>query len=1046
MLYKKNASPRLDKKLFKHPTAEYRGTPFWAWNCKLEREELEWQLEILKQMGFGGAHIHVRTGMSTEYLSDEYMALIKACVEKAKKEEMLAWLYDEDRWPSGAAGGLVTKDKKYRARYLLFTSTPYRKDGLRDEEAARVRQILAASHSAEALRAENGNLLACYDIELDEAGYLKSWKRIDMDAPAEHEKWYAYLETNMETPWFNNQTYINTLDKKAMDRFIEITYEAYNRTIANEFDKTVPAIFTDEPQVVHKSTLSYAKEKKDVILPWADDFADTFADAYEGADILTGIPEVIWERADGKAPLIRHHYHDHVCERFVTAFVDNCGKWCKEHGLELTGHMMNESTLRAQTVAMGEVMRSYRGFGIPGIDMLFSRFEYTTAKQAQSAVHQYGREAMMSELYGVTNWDFDFRGHKLHGDWQAALGATIRVPHLSWVSMAGEAKRDYPASIHYQSPWWNQYSLVEDHFARVNTAMTRGKAIVKVGVIHPIESYWLHYGPSEQTSLLRDSMDDNFQNLTKWLLFGGIDFDFISESLLPDLCIQSGAPLRVGEMEYDIILVPGCETLRSTTLERLEGFVNVGGKLIFVGDIPTLENVCPSTRGSDLAKQAECVAFNRGTILQAVESARMVEIRNASGALTDNLLYQLRQDGEGRWLFVAHGTEPYNKDVCTYEDLRIRVEGTWKVSLYNTMNGEIEDIKQNTEGTMTEVFCRMYDYDSVLLWLEPLKDLNEAREGVPVSAKAAELSVPKPVPLRVPYTLSEPNVLLLDQAEYALDDGAWQPEEEILRLDDACRIQLGWPSRKHSVAQPWVIKEKPVTHTVHLRFYIQSDIEYKGAQLAIEDAECLKLKWNGKKFDNTVIGWYVDKAIKTVALPDIQIGNNILEVSIPFGERTNVEWAYILGDFGVEVLGGYVHIIPARKELAFGDITIQGLPFYGGNVTYHIPVKTEEGKLEISSTKYRGILQTICLDDGPEVSITFPPYKAEFDSVSAGEHIVHLTLYGHRRNSFGPVHLANLAERYIGPGAWRSENEKWTYDYMICEESVATPVIVQERE
>ncbi len=80
-----------------NPTAEYRGTPFWALNCKLEREELEWQLEILKKMGFGGAHMHVRTGMATPYLSDEYMELIKACVDKCKREDMHAWLYDEDR-------------------------------------------------------------------------------------------------------------------------------------------------------------------------------------------------------------------------------------------------------------------------------------------------------------------------------------------------------------------------------------------------------------------------------------------------------------------------------------------------------------------------------------------------------------------------------------------------------------------------------------------------------------------------------------------------------------------------------------------------------------------------------------------------------------------------------------------------------------------------------------------------------------------------------------------------------------------------------------
>ena len=122
------------------------------------------------------------------------------------------------------------------------------------------------------------------------------------------------------------------------------------------------------------------------------------------------------------------------------------------HGIALTGHMMEEPTLASQTAALGETMRSYRSFDLPGIDMLCDFRELTTAKQAESAVHQFGYEGMLSELYGVTNWDFDFRGHKLAGDWQAALGVTIRVHHLSWTSMAGEAKRDYPASLSSQPP------------------------------------------------------------------------------------------------------------------------------------------------------------------------------------------------------------------------------------------------------------------------------------------------------------------------------------------------------------------------------------------------------------------------------------------------------------------------------------------------------------------------------------------------------------------------------------------------------------------
>ena len=68
MLYKKNQAEKLEDSLFKQPTAEYRGAPFWAWNTRLEQKELDRQMEVLKSMGFGGAHLHPRTGLETPYL------------------------------------------------------------------------------------------------------------------------------------------------------------------------------------------------------------------------------------------------------------------------------------------------------------------------------------------------------------------------------------------------------------------------------------------------------------------------------------------------------------------------------------------------------------------------------------------------------------------------------------------------------------------------------------------------------------------------------------------------------------------------------------------------------------------------------------------------------------------------------------------------------------------------------------------------------------------------------------------------------------------
>lgn len=1021
MLYEKNARKELSKELFKNPTCEYRAAPFWAWNGRLTSELLLEEIGYLKEMGMGGYHIHVRTGMETKYLSEEYMTLVRNCLEKGKEEKMLTWLYDEDRWPSGAAGGYVTKDEKYRARHLLFTNKPY---GSEDQT-----NHSAEDASARAVRTGNGQLLACYDILLNEDGSLKEYRKIGTNDPVEGMKWYAYLEMSAPNPWYNNQTYVNTLDKKAIERFIEITHESYKQNFGNEFGKSIPAIFTDEPQFSHKTTLASATMVNDVTFPWTDDLPDTFSAAY-GEDIMAELPQLFWDLPDGKVSLVRYHYHDHIAERFASAFADTCGSWCRQNGIKLTGHMMKEPTLCSQTVALGEAMRSYRSFDLPGIDMLCARFEYTTAKQAQSAVHQYGYEGMLSELYGVTGWDFDFRGHKLHGDWQAALGVTIRVHHLSWVCMAGEAKRDFPASINYQSPWFREYPIIEDHFARVNTAMTRGKPVVKVGVIHPIESYWLHWGPSEQTSLIREQLDENFKNITEWLLFGSVDFDFICESLLPSQCKTGSNPLRVGEMEYDAVIVPGCETLRYSTVQRLNEFRRQGGKLIFMGSVPTLMDASENSEPAKLAAESEVIPFSRAAILKSLESLRLLDIRNIDGTYTKNLLHQLRRDGDKLWLFIAHGTEPYNKDVVNKQSLIINLKGIYTPLLYNTMTGETNPLDCFYKKNATVILCEIYDYDSLLIQFTPKENPSVNASSTSI-AKIQEEKKKIHIADRVPITLCEPNVLLLDMGEYSLDGEPFNSVEELLIADNICRKKLGWPSRKRAVAQPWAIEQEEITHSVNLRFIFKSEEKVCGCKLAIEDAESVTIRFNGVEVKSEVTGWYVDKSIKTVALPPILKGNNILEISLPFGRRTNIEWCYILGDFGVRVSGCEKVITEPVRSLTFADIVPQGLPFYGGNIIYRVDFNTSAGRLVLEAAHFRGALISASLDGEQFGKIFVPPYICEKSDVSAGRHTLDITVFGNRYNTFGQVHLFDSAYRWFGPNSWRTTGSRWSYEYQL---------------
>lgn len=1017
MLYPKNSASRLDDALFRAPTSEYRGTPFWAWNGKLDKDELLRQIDIFQKMGLGGFHMHVRTGMDSPYLSGEFMDFIRFCVDEAKKRNMLAWLYDEDRWPSGTAGGRVTKGKPENARKaLMMTTQPYAPD--RPHRSTRPEP----GRGQESVRQDNGELLAVFDVCLNADGTLASAAPIGEGDAAKGVKWYAYIEHATADPWFNDCAYVDTLRPQAIAEFIKCTHDEYANGVGGDFGGAVPAIFTDEPQFAPKNTLNFADEQKDVFLPWTDALPELYRARY-GEDILEKIPELLWELPEGRLSDARWKFQNLVTDRFVEAYCRQIGNWCAEHGVALTGHVMGEPSLTSQTHAVGDAMRCYSAFGIPGIDMLCDFHEYTTAKQTQSIVHQAGKEGMLSELYGVTGWDYDFRGYKLQGDWQAALGVTVRVPHLAWMTMKGEAKRDYPASISYQSPWWDQFAMIEDHFARLNTALTRGKANVRVAVVHPIESYWLHWGPSDQTAQARAQMEKQFSELAETLLFGGIDFDYLCEAELPNFCQAGGSPLRVGEMAYDAVIVPNLTTMRRTTLERLADFKAAGGCLMFIGECPEYVDAKPSRDVHALYDISRRLDDAPSSILAALEAYRFIDIRRADGQRENRLIYQLRQDGEGMWLFVCNGKNPVCTDVDDAGRLRFILKGEYAVTLYDTMSGDIRPLPAAYRNGCTVIERDWFIHESMLVYLRPGRGKTAAEAPKP----AAE--APDAIFGQVGVTLEEPNMLLLDMAEYAFNGGEFHSEDELLRIDNSVRRQLDIPVRRKEVVQPYLIAPEKAKDRLTLRFRIMSEVAVSGARLGLEDRENTQINFNGQDVPAVDCGWYVDKAIRTVALPDIIAGENVLTITVPIGRRTNLECFYLLGDFGVRVNGTQKTVTAPVRKLGFGDIVPQGLPFYTGNILYRFRVKTD-GAFTIRVPRYRGGLIKVFVDGEDRGNIAFSPYALKIDC-APGEHEVAVRLYGTRQNGFAQLHHTPGIYFYQSPNSWRSAGDLWCYEYQF---------------
>ncbi len=1007
---------------FRNPPARYRGVPFWAWNCKVTAEKIRRQAVCFRQMGMGGAMLHPRTGMDTPYLSDEYMALVACAEEQLRENGLDCWLYDEERFPSGVAGGIVTRNVRYRARFIVLSEQPL--EGFCGTRAAFESRIDDGE-------VPKGYYLCSYRAAWRD-GYLVSYYKTAVQDGNCH----AYVKLQDPSPWYNGETYVDVFNPAAVDAFLRVTHEKYYEALRPHIGRTVPAIFTDEPRMEGKFCMPDPRSGS-ARLAYTDDMDDTFRQAY-GTGLTDILPELVWELPDGPS-VWRYRYHEHVTERFASAYGDRIGAWCEAHGIAYTGHFMSERTLYSQTLALGETMRQYRSQQLPGIDILAGQLELTTVRQAESVRRQMGRRGLVCELYGVLQWDVTFRQHKLQGDWLAALGVTTRVHHLAYMSMAGEAKRDWPAAIGWQSPWWRQYAWLEDYFARINTQLTRGRPVTRVAVLHPIESFWLLFGPNSQTLARREQMDEQFESLAQWLLYGGLDYDYLSESMLPALCPEAGSPLRVGECAYEAVVVPPIRTIRATTLERLAAFRRAGGRLVCLGDAPDRVDGLPSEDARALWEDAVRLPMERAALLDALRDLRDIEIRNrATGRLADNLFYQLREDGAERVLFLCHVRDEVPARPRTYT---VRLRGLWRLLAMRALDGSIDELGGVQEGGDTVFHWSCDAQDSLLLRLTP-------------GACAAPAPAPRPLRpfMRLAETddfeLDEPNALLLDRCEYALDEGPWQEADDILRADNALRERAGLPMRNGNQVQPWLIPEEPAAHTARLRFRFWSERAFTGLRLAVEQPEGAEIRLNGEPVTAGSDGWYVDEDIRTLPLPPVRAGENTLTLSVPLTRRTNLEAMYLLGTFGVAVAGTRLTLTDPPARLALDDLTRQGLPFYTGNVRYRFRIRLAEAHEAawLHIPHMASPVAAVYVDGEEAGKIAWQPMRVRLPRLEPGEHTIGILACGSRYNGFGTLHNANPAYKWYGPDAFRTAGDEWTDNYLVRPAYILSPIELMEAQ
>lgn len=1045
---------------FVSPSAAYRGKPFWSWNGELRGEELVRQAHIMKEMGLGGFFMHSRSGLITEYLGEEWFNLINEVADAAEADGMEAWLYDEDRWPSGSAGGKVTIDPQYRMKSVyVFESAP---------------DLVTWDEQSFALyvgKLDGINLWAYEELDTASIACGQCAKRaareaIERLAPqyaSQPGEWKAIRFAIVPDPCasvFNGTTYIDTMSRKATEKFIEMTHEEYRKHCGDRLGRSIKGIFSDEPhRGVCLDNLREQDGVKSCALCYTDDIFEEFEKRY-GFACRPILPELFY-RFEGKpvAP-VKLHYIDLADNLFLERFATPIHEWCKKNGIIFTGHVLHEDSLMNQTVPEGSLMRFYEHMGYPGVDCLTEYNQnYWIVKQVASAARQLGKKWMLSELYGCTGWQFDFKGHKAVGDWQALFGINIRCQHLSWYTMEGEAKRDYPASVLHQSPWYKDYKKVEDYFARFGLVMSEGDPDCNVLLLNPIESLWCQAYAGWAQGLSNASPDvepyeRRYVEIFHMLTDHQIDFDYGEEEMMSRMAkVEIGADgepiLRVGQASYRTVIVANMLTIRPTTVALLKAFMAQGGKVIFAGDVPTYVDAVASEEPKMLSESdgAVRIPLNSAALVSAVKAhtPASVCITDAAGEAVTDVYAQVRKnfDGDGYAVVILNTHKDQARRGLT---LKPAVPAGYCVQEWNLESGERLDASEQSRYIGSEL-CIATELEPAGTRCYVLRKEKEQLPRLPLYDTVAASTLKGDFS----YTMDEANVCVLDWVKWRFADGEWQDEVEVLQADRQVRSKVGIEWRGGDMLQPWYAKkyDQKVYGELQLSYEFFIDQLPEGTvYLAGERPEWNAYRVNGIALTewNTNDFW-VDDCFKRMAIPAhaLKQGRNEVTVDVTFKRTTNIEACYLVGSFGVALDTRKRTLVALPKAIGCDNYQKYRLPFYTGCMTFHILPEQYKAILGSAGENADRILLTPdrftggCAKVralGKETVLGWDPYEADITEAYRRNAPIDVTIVGTRINVFGPLHEVAKPAWACGPGNFVTGGDDWTDDYSLLSSGV----------
>lgn len=602
------SEPPSESRLFHKPGLIY----FWALNDACEDAKMDAMIDAFAQGSVSAVCLHPRSGLLKPYGGDAWFAMIKRTVDRCAAKNLDVWLYDEDPFPSGNAGGWITMEHpEYRAMEICRC----------EPKAAAERKDLYCFPGGKLLWCGLVNETTGQTTDLTKQVGLvrRRWIRLD---PWDSRFYYPATPLySCPRAWTCDPEYAvevgripaeskllafvanavgggkddqwgaepDRLNPEVTQLFIRKTHERYAAVVGDRFGKEIRAIFSDEPK--------YSSAH-----PWTAELFPAFQRQFGYA-----LPPRLWQlfskTTDEQSMLTRLHYYQWCGQRLRSAWFEPVSRWCRSHHLAMVGHVSPEDDPVQQVQCVGDLFPIFSHFTVPGFDLIIpavgdrkNPLINIGPLSATSASQQLDRPGVLNEALacGGLNFTAEEAGRILR--WECLMGVTTPVVHCAYNSVEGLRLIDAPPDFGPKSSRWTKMVQLGHELAELQQVVRDAEQVAPVAVLWPIRSF-----AAMPTAVFTDDspLRNELVRFIQLSLDHQVGLHLLDEAELWQARIEGGR-LRLGKANYSHVVLVGCAIVHADTAAKLRKAAQAGVAVLRVGEGPLRQQTPAAVERLDL--------------------------------------------------------------------------------------------------------------------------------------------------------------------------------------------------------------------------------------------------------------------------------------------------------------------------------------------------------------------------------------------------------------------------------------------------------------